>query len=142
MQILVNRRFSWSPRLRILALFAALIAAWPSFAGPVDDGITAFERGDLATAYRLLERPAEAGDPPAQFTMGGLAQAGRGKGAARWFERAMAQGHADSFVAMGYLRGLPKESRGCRQRRCAYVAARWCFDGCRRYRPLVARVWS
>lgn len=82
-----------------------------TWAGPVEDGMTAYSRGDFKTAYRLLSGPAEAGDARAQHYMGALAQAGHGKGAARWFERAIAQGHADSLVAMGYIVLQGKERR-------------------------------
>lgn len=93
-------------RLRNTLFALAMLAAGPvgqAFAGPVEDGIAAYAKGDFATAYRLLQGPAQAGDVQAQFHMGGLAQVGHGKGAATWFERAIAQGHADSQVALGYL---------------------------------------
>ncbi len=46
--------------------------ATPSWAGPLDDGIAAFQRGDFSAAKALFEPLAQNGDPVAQYYLGDL----------------------------------------------------------------------
>jgi len=60
--------------LRALAILAAAcaLAGAPAVAGPIEDGIAAFQRGDFATAKSKFEPLAVSGDPVAQYYLGDL----------------------------------------------------------------------
>ena len=49
-----------------------------ALAGPIEDGIAAFEQGDYATVLRLWRPLAEQGNVRAQFTLGFMYYSGRG----------------------------------------------------------------
>jgi len=51
---------------------AALLAAAPAAAGPLEDAIAAFERKDLDTAKAILEPMAQKGDAVAQYYLGDM----------------------------------------------------------------------
>jgi hypothetical protein len=79
------------------------VAAW---AGPLEDGAGAYERGDFAAALAAWKPAAEAGDRRAQYALATLYDAGEGVAkdqteAARWFEKAAMQGDADAQFALG-----------------------------------------
>jgi hypothetical protein len=57
------------PKMRLLKLLVVLLtcaAAVPAIAGPFEDGMAAYNRGDYATALRLFRPLADTGDPSAQ----------------------------------------------------------------------------
>ena len=59
--------------MRLLMLIVALLvsgAAVPAVAGPLEDGLEAYEKGDYATALRLWRPLAEQGDADAQSNLG------------------------------------------------------------------------
>jgi TPR repeat protein len=62
--------------------FAAVILllsfAAPVAAGPLEDATAADDRGDYATALRLLRELADQGNARAQFKLGGMYDDGRG----------------------------------------------------------------
>jgi len=60
----------WNVVIGGLALvgLAAVAPAMPAFAGP-GEGLSAYDQGDYATAYRELAPAAAAGDPLAQYTL-------------------------------------------------------------------------
>ena len=67
-------------------------------AGPLGDGVAAYDRGDYATALRLWRPLAEQGDANAQFDLGGLYEKGEGVPkdyveAAKWLRLAAEQGN-------------------------------------------------
>jgi len=69
-------------------------------AGPFEDGQTAYERGDYATAFKLWRPLAEHGDAEAQYNLGVMYEMGHGVPrdyvyvtAYRWFDLAAAQGN-------------------------------------------------
>jgi len=92
-----------------LFLLSSALFAVHSPADEVDDAIGAYERGDYATALRVLRPFAEDGSSPAQFAMGAMFMLGDGVSqdlaeAAKWFLRCAEQGDADAQYALGALR--------------------------------------
>jgi TPR repeat protein len=84
----------------------------PAVAGPFEDGSNAWDRGDFASAMRLLRPLADRGDPRAQNRVGVMYQRGWGvpldyADAVSWFRQAANQGDADaqSNLAFMYLYG-------------------------------------
>lgn len=74
-------------------------------AGPWEDGIVAYNRGDYVPAIRLFRPLAEKGNPKAQSRLGAMYR--RGQGVARssvhafiWFSRAAARGDARAKVEL------------------------------------------
>jgi TPR repeat protein len=89
-------------------LFAALALAGTAVAGPLEDGIEAVDRGDYATALRLLQPLAEKGDPEAQINLGNMYFDGNGvpqdnAESVKWYLLAAGQGSADAQIALGFL---------------------------------------
>ena len=85
---------------------ALLICGVPgAFAGPLEDGMAAYNRGDYMPAIRLFRPLAERGNPKAQNLLGTMYR--RGQGVARnsvhaflWFSRAAAHGDARAKVEL------------------------------------------
>jgi TPR repeat protein len=88
--------------------------AAPALAGPFEDGMAAFKRGDWAKAAALLQPLAEAGNPEAQEKLGLLYERGDGvkldnRKAFEWYMKAalqgdaFAQGHVATFYRIGVL---------------------------------------
>jgi hypothetical protein len=80
-----------------VAVFAMIIGA--AAAGPLEDGEAAYRSGDYATALRLWQKLAEAGDAHAENWLGVLYHNGEGvtqndATAAAWYRRAAEQGFA------------------------------------------------
>jgi TPR repeat protein len=76
-----------------------------AFAGPWEDGMVAYNRGDYVPAIRLLRPLAEKGSPKAQSRLGMMYR--KGQGVARssvhafiWFSRAAARGDARAKVEL------------------------------------------
>ena len=89
-------------------LFAALALAGTAVAGPLEDGIEAVDRGDYATALRLLQPLAQNGDPEAQINLGNMYFDGNGvpqdnAESVKWYLLAAGQGSADAQIALGFL---------------------------------------
>jgi TPR repeat protein len=77
-------------------------------AGPLEDGIAAYQRGDFATALRLFQPLAEQGDASAQSNLGVMYEQGRGvaqnyREAMRWFRLAAMQGDASAQSNLGVM---------------------------------------
>src|SRR5436190_19181604 len=77
-------------------------------AGPLEDGIAAYQRGDFATALRLFQPLAEQGDASAQSNLGMMYEQGRGvaqnyREAMRWFRLAAMQGDASAQSNLGVM---------------------------------------
>ena len=62
----------------LLALALPAFATMPTRAGPLEDGVAAWERGDYAMAYRLFPPLAEQGNAKAQYELGFIYAIGRG----------------------------------------------------------------
>ncbi len=117
-------------RLRLLAasFLLFLSAVHPANAGPYDDGLAAYRKGDWETAYKLLKPIAEADTSQsavAQQRLGLLTEHGRGTAkdpaqAAKWYQKAADQGDA---TAQGHLGRLYRLGAGVP--RDAGQAAKW-----------------
>lgn len=88
--------------LVFLACFAAPAIA--DFAA----GVTAYERGDYATALKEFKPRAEQGNADGQFNLGLLYDGGKGvhqdyKEAVRWYRLAAEQGHTSAQFNLAYL---------------------------------------
>jgi TPR repeat protein len=80
-----------------LILAAQILGSAGAFAGPWEDGMAAYNRGDYLPAVRLFRPLAEQGNAKAQSVLGVMYR--RGQGVARssvhafvWFSRAAARG--------------------------------------------------
>lgn len=83
-----------------------------------DAGMQAYNRGDFATAYRLLQQSAESGDPEAQVNLGYMFARGQfvrmnQVEAMRLYRASAAQGDSEGMNAIGYKyqfgTGVPKD---------------------------------
>jgi uncharacterized protein len=95
-----------------MTLIAALaLACATAAADPSDEIRLAFDRGDYASAMRLLKPQAEQGDRVAQTKLAQLFRRGLGvpldyAAAAHWYRRAADQGDAAAQNALGVLYGV------------------------------------
>ena len=77
-------------------------------AGPFEDGLAAFERGDYETALQLLRPLAEQGHAKAQFNLSGMYDNGQGVAqdyaeAVKWYRKAADQGYASAQLNLGLM---------------------------------------
>ena len=89
-------------------IFIALAFAGAAVAGPLEEGVEAFDRGDYGTALRLLRPLAEKGNPDAQINLGNMYFDGNGvpqdyAESVSWYLLAADQGNADAQIALGFL---------------------------------------
>ncbi len=105
-------------RLLTIFLLLAFAASGPAFAAPLDDANAAFQRGDYATAEKILLPMAEAGNPYAQYRLGMVYAEAMGEmrstvEAAKWYESAALQGQPFAQYKLGILYvkgdGVPKD---------------------------------
>ena len=82
-----------------LLVAAQILGVAAAVAGPWEDGMAAYNRGDYVPAIRLFRPLAEQGNPKAQSVLGVMYR--RGEGVARssvraflWFSRAASRGDA------------------------------------------------
>lgn len=85
----------------LLLSLALLVAASTARAGPKEDALAAYARGDYATALQLWRPLAEQGDTTAEFWVGACYDLGNGAPAnntlaALWYRKAAEQGHANA----------------------------------------------
>ncbi len=113
-------------RAAITALLTLIAIAGAAVAGLLEDGVVAYDRGDYATALRLLRPLAEKGNADAQYKLGQIYDSGDGATkdtveAAKWFAEAMkqyrkaaAQGDAKAKEKLGDMyvvgAGVPQDS--------------------------------
>jgi hypothetical protein len=92
--------------------FAAVImilgAASTVAAGPFEDGVMAYSRGDYATAMQLFRPLADQGNAVAQFNLGVMYYDGKGvpkdyAEAIKWYRRAADQGGAGAQYYLGIM---------------------------------------
>jgi len=97
---------------RIRILLAGGLLALASFgaaaAGPLEDGVAAYQRHDYAVAMRLLRPLAEQGNAVAQYNIGLIYDDGDGvpqdyAAARAWYLKACAQGFAPSQNNLGSM---------------------------------------
>jgi TPR repeat protein len=92
----------------LAAIILVLSLSAPVAAGPLDDGGAAYNRGDYATALRLLRPLANQGDAGAQIKLGLMYFWGRGvpqndAEALKWYRLAADQGNASGQYFLGRL---------------------------------------
>jgi TPR repeat protein len=97
----------------VAAVGLAVVLSGTASAGPLEDGKSAYQSGDYATALHLLNPLAAGGDADAQYVLGCLYENGDGvrqdfAQAASWFQAAAEQGLAEAAAVLGvmYARGL------------------------------------
>ena len=83
------------------------MAACPAVAGPYEDSVAAFQRGDYTTAFQILKPMADGGDARSQYTVGALyaevkAVQKNYSEAAKWFRRSAEQGFAGGQYGLPY----------------------------------------
>jgi TPR repeat protein len=87
------------------------------YAGQFDDAFAAYERGEYATAFRLMKPLAEKGDAKAQHNLGIMYDYARGTPqdyvkALKWYRRAAGQGISEAQHNLGLMyyhgQGVPK----------------------------------
>ena len=105
--------------MRMMLILLACVAASPALAGPHEDALAAYSKGDYETTVRLLRPLAEQGDAREQDQLGSMYQHGQGvtqddKEAVLWFAKAAAQGNlwGEFHLALMYLvgKGVPSNS--------------------------------
>ena len=109
---------AWT-RAAFAAIVLLLSLAAPVAAGPLEDATAAYNRGDYATALRLLRPLADQGDASAQNILGLMYRQGRGvlpddAEALKWFRLAADQGTASAQFNLGIMyangEGVPQNS--------------------------------
>jgi TPR repeat protein len=86
-------------RIFLTALAALLLCNSATWAGPYEDGVAAYKRGDYANALRLIRPLAEQGNAVGQLILGAMYTEGQGVKqdyveAIKWFRLGAAQGLA------------------------------------------------
>jgi TPR repeat protein len=89
----------------LVAMFFALGGAAAADPDPVREAYAAFQRGDYATALRLLRPLADAGNPEAQADLGLMYSKGNGvpqdsAEAFKWYSKAAYHGHPGSQLVL------------------------------------------
>ena len=97
----------------LASIFVSLFPVASSVAGPYEDGVAAYERGDYAKAVELFRKAAEQGNADAQFNLGQMYDQGKGvkqdyAKAVAWYGKAAEQGDAYAQYNLGvaYREGL------------------------------------
>ena len=96
-------------RLMIAALtLCSIEIASTAFAGPFEDLMAAYDRGDYATTLQLLRPLVERGDAQAQNSLGAMHYNGKGvvkdfKEAVKWYRLAAAQGNISAQVNLASM---------------------------------------
>ena len=103
--------------LVLLTLLVSTSLAFPAVVGRFDDAVAAYERGDYATAFRLMKPFAEKGDAKSQHNLGVMYDYGRGvpqnyTEAMKWYRKAAEQGLPDAQHNLGVMyekgQGVPQ----------------------------------
>ena len=101
--------------LTLLLLFGAHTVA---VAGDFEDGRTAYDRKDYATAFAKFKKAAEAGNAIAQYAFGQMYAYGKGVAqddgqAVRWYTKAAEAGYADAQLRLASMydrgEGVPQD---------------------------------
>lgn len=101
----------------LIILLFSLSSAVSGFGDQFGDAVTAYERGEYTTAYRLMKPLAEKGDAKAQHNLGLMYDYGRGipqdyTKALTWYRRAAGQGMPESQHNLGLMyergQGVPQ----------------------------------
>ena len=106
-------------RSGFLALAMMLAPAVPAHAGPWEDGMAAYDRGDYATALEFWRPLAEQGDSDAQYNLGIMYNDGRGvpqdyAEAVKWWHKAAEQDNVYAQVKLAAMycsgEGVPQDT--------------------------------
>jgi len=102
--------------MKLLSLSALALLPLPVLAADFAKGLSAYDKGDYATALSEWKPLAEEGDAPSEFNLGLLYYDGHGvpqdySEAARWFERAAEQGYTKAQHNLGAMYGVGKGVR-------------------------------
>src|SRR5665213_1835782 len=95
--------------MRILsAVGLASVFAGTAVAGPLEDGEAAYQSGNFAAAFQLLNPLAAQGDAEAQYDLGCLYENGEGvpqdaAQAVAWFAAAAARGKTPAEAILGVM---------------------------------------
>jgi len=94
--------------IRICVAFLFFAVGPPVYAGSYEDGVTAYDKGDYATAAREYRKAAEQGHADAQYILGVMYNFGKGvpenyTEAIKWYRKAAEQGHADAQHNVGIM---------------------------------------
>ena len=104
--------------IALAALLLALGLSGTANAGPFDDAVAAYERGDHATAFRLWRPLADQGNARAQVILGSMLEFGQvvpqnHAEAVKWYRLAADQGNAHAQVNLGGMyytgQGVPQD---------------------------------
>ena len=92
----------------IVAILLILSLAAQVAAGPLEDAIVAYNRGDYVTALRLFQQSADQGSATAQFNVGTMYANGQGVPqnyvlAYKWFSLSAAQGYTDAVKGRDFI---------------------------------------
>src|SRR5262245_29359498 len=91
-------------RVAIAAVVLSLGLVVPSAAGPYEDGLAAYGRGDHATAIQLWRPLADQGNVHAQANLGFMYLVSQDyANAASWFQKAADQGNAYAQANLGFM---------------------------------------
>ena len=105
-------------RLLKLLLVLFMCAAGPAVAGPYDDGVVEYQKGNYVAAARLWRLGAEQGDADAQTSLGTMYENGQGVSkdevtAASWHRKSAEQGNPPAQLFLGIMydngRGVPQD---------------------------------
>ncbi len=108
-----------------LVAVALFVGSMTAHAADFSVGYEAYQRGDYATALRIMREHADQGNARAQYNLGGMYYSGNGvtqdfAAAVRWFRKAADQ---DNAVAQTNLGSMYEKGEGVAQ---DYAAAiRW-----------------
>ena len=91
---------------RLILLCGLILTAMHAWAGPYEEGMAAYERGDYATAEKMLRSVAETGNPGAQATLALMYDVGYGVAqnnaeAKKWYRLAAIQGDKSARYNLG-----------------------------------------
>ena len=91
-----------------LLILSFVVSSGVAFADQFEDSIAAYDRGDYATAVRLMRPLAEQGNAQAQNGLGAMYYNGKGvaqdfKEAVKWYRLAAAQGYASAQLNLGAM---------------------------------------
>src|SRR5207249_10269542 len=113
-----SREMKMIIRGAILAVVLSMAIVRTAVAGPFEDAVAAYGRGDFATAIGLFRPLADRGLVSAQFNLGVMYDNGQGvpqndAEALRWYRLAAEQGHATAQNNVGFMyatgRGVPQD---------------------------------
>jgi len=102
----------------LLTLLVTISIGVTAFGGQFEDAVTAYNRGDYATAYRLFKPLAEQGNDKAQLNLGFLYENGQGvpqdyTEAVKWYRKAAEQGNIAAQFNLGVIydkgQGVPQD---------------------------------